>query len=160
MRARIYICTRVIDNERSAGTFRREFFLEEWQQEQMAPDMLDRRKKSLYLQRLGMEAVMLADAIKDLPEGTELEIFSEMEQLWGIIENWIPQWKERGWLDSKKKPVKREYRELSEVMEGYVVKDITIGRHDYSEKLEEEIKEKERRETCLKDLESLIHGRI
>ena len=86
-----------------------------------------------------MEVILLINALRELKGKCRVEIFCETRQLVGFIENWIPMWKEKGWVDSKGVPIRQEYKDLDAELAKHELKDITDGEHEYSIGLETEL---------------------
>ena len=86
-----------------------------------------------------MEVIMLTNALRELKGKCTVEIFCETRQLIGYLQNWIPLWKERGWVDSKGEQIRKEYKDLAEELDKHEVRDITDGPHEYTTGLEAEL---------------------
>ena len=140
---RIYLKTEKIDGSRTAGTYYMTYFKDgEWREPPATEEwirMQEKRRKCLYVSQPVMEVILLTRALHGLKGKSRVEIFCETRQLVGFIENWIPLWKGRGWLDSKGERIKQEYVELDAELQKHEIKDITDGEHEYSTGLETEL---------------------
>lgn len=140
---RIYIKTEKCGEEQGIGTYYMTYFKDgEWREPPATEEWLmlqNKRRKCLYVSRPCMEVILLTNALRELKGRCRVEIFCETRQLVGFIENWIPLWKERGWVDSKGEPIRQEYKDLDEELSKHELKDITDGTHEYAIGLETEL---------------------
>ena len=86
-----------------------------------------------------MEVMLLTLALRELKGKSRVEVFCETQYLAAYIRNWMPLWKEKGWVDSKGEPVAPEFIELDAELQKHELKDITEGRHEYYTGLETEL---------------------
>lgn len=125
------------------GTYYMTYFKDgEWREPPETQEWLDKqnkRRKCLYVTRTCMEVLLLTNALRELKGKSRVEIFCDTKQLVGFIHNYIPLWKDRGWVDSKGEPIRMEYRDLYEELAKHELKDITDGPHEYSTGLETEL---------------------
>lgn len=140
---RIYLKTEKYGEEQGLGTYYMTYFKDgEWREPPATEEWLmlqNKRRKCLYVSRPCMEVILLTNALRELKGKCRVEVFCETRQLIGFLENWIPLWKERGWIDSKGEPVRQEYRDLDAELSKHELKDITDGVHEYSVGLETEL---------------------
>lgn len=129
--------------DKSVGTYYMTYFKEgEWCEPPATEEWLEkqrRRAKCLYINRTRMEAYLLTEAIRSIRSRSNIWVFTENDQTWATIKNWMPLWRERNWIKSKGAPVDQEYIDLDRKLKRHTLKDITIGAHEYSVGLETEL---------------------
>ena len=71
-----------------------------------------------------MELTAAIKALKEIKEPSEIIIYTDSKYVLQGIEEWIHNWKKRGWLGANKKPVKNEelWKELDELREKHTIK--------------------------------------
>lgn len=140
---RIYLKTEKYGPEQGLGTYYMTYKKDgEWKEPPATEQWLqmqNKRRKCLYVSRPCMEVIMLTNALRELKGKCTVEIFCETRQLIGYLQNWIPLWKERGWVDSKGEQIRKEYKNLAEELDKHEVRDITDGPHEYTTGLEAEL---------------------
>lgn len=144
---RIYIETLCgvegLGDKQGIGTYYMTYFKDgEWREPPETQEWMDRqnkRRKCLYVTRPCMEVLLLTDALRELKGKSRIEIFCNTKQLVGFIRNYIPLWKQRGWMDSRGKTVRQEYIDLDAELSKHELKDITDGEHEYSIGLKTEL---------------------
>ena len=139
---RIYLKSEKYGESQSAGTYYMTYFKDEWREPPPTEEWLEKqnkRRQFLYTNRTRTEAYLLCKALKELKGKCRIWIYTELEPLWGILYTYIPIWKEQGWKKSKGLPVEQEYIDLAELLKGHELKDLIIGKHEYSDGLEAEI---------------------
>ena len=55
-----------------------------------------------------MELLAPIEALKKIPKGSKIEIFTDSKYVKSGITEWIPNWKKNGWKTSDKQPVKNK----------------------------------------------------
>tara|TARA_B100000886_G_C20053732_1_gene338828 strand:- start:58 stop:489 length:432 start_codon:yes stop_codon:yes gene_type:complete len=71
-----------------------------------------------------MELTAAIKALKEIKEPSEIIIYTDSKYVLQGIEEWIHNWKKRGWLGANKKPVKNEelWKELDELRDKHTIK--------------------------------------
>lgn len=139
---RIYLKSVKYGERQTGGTYFMTYFKDEWREPPVTQENLERqsrRRSFVYVNRTRTEAYLLCKALKELEGKCRIWVYTELEPLWGIIYNYIPIWKEQGWKKSKGMPVEQEYIDLAEKLRKHELKELIIGKHEYSDDLELEI---------------------
>jgi ribonuclease HI len=70
-----------------------------------------------------MELTAVIEALRALPGGATVKVYTDSQYVQKGISEWIHSWKRRGWRTADKKPVKNEdlWRLLDEVANGHAV---------------------------------------
>tara|TARA_X000000950_G_C13768530_1_gene599927 strand:+ start:557 stop:988 length:432 start_codon:yes stop_codon:yes gene_type:complete len=71
-----------------------------------------------------MELTAAIKALKEIKEPSEIIIYTDSKYVLQGIEEWIHNWKKRGWLGANKKPVKNKelWKELDELRDKHTIK--------------------------------------
>ena len=105
------------------------------------------------------ELTAILKALKRLRKECEVTIFGESNYIKQGAERWLDGWVAAGWKNAKGKEVanKEEWQQFHEFRTKYNITISSPVQHSYSNwiKGETDKKEKERQESCLKDLENL-----
>lgn len=101
------------------------------------------------------EIALLAAALGHMNKSSEIEIYTESPYLEAGLKNWLPGWKESGWMRKDGKPVanKKEWIVLEKRLEPHTWTMKVKEAHKYREWLRTEVER--RQEKCLKNSENL-----
>ena len=71
-----------------------------------------------------MELTAAIKALKEIKKPSEIIIYTDSKYVLQGIEEWIHNWKKRGWLGANKKPVKNKelWKELDELRDKHTIK--------------------------------------
>ena len=87
-----------------------------------------------------MELLAPIEALKKIPKGSEVQIFTDSKYVKSGITEWIHNWKKNGWITANKKPVKNKnlWTELDLMTSEFEIKWIWVKGHS-SDKLNNEV---------------------
>jgi ribonuclease HI len=89
-----------------------------------------------------MELSAVIEALKTLKKSCTIELYTDSKYVKDGVQEWMPNWKKRGWKTASKKPVKnKEYWvELDELLQNHTVNWHWVKGHSgdlYNEKADE-----------------------
>ena len=78
-----------------------------------------------------MELLAPIEALKKIPKGSKVEIFTDSKYVKSGITEWIHNWKKNGWKTSARKPVKNAdlWQELDELVEQFSIEWTWVKGH-------------------------------
>ncbi len=87
-----------------------------------------------------MELIATIKALKKIPKGSEVQIFTDSKYVKSGITDWIHNWKKNGWKTANKKPVKNKeiWTELDLLSNEFQIKWIWVKAHS-TDKLNNEV---------------------
>ena len=87
-----------------------------------------------------MELLAPIEALKKIPKGSEVQIFTDSKYVKSGITEWIHNWKKNGWKTADKQPVKNKelWTELDLLTEKFEIKWIWVKGHS-TDKLNNEV---------------------
>ena len=87
-----------------------------------------------------MELLAPIKALKKIPKGSSVQIFTDSKYVKSGITEWIHNWKKNGWITANKQPVKNKnlWTELDHITSDFKIKWIWVKGHS-SDKLNNEV---------------------
>ena len=87
-----------------------------------------------------MELLAPIEALKKIPKGSKVQIFTDSKYVKSGITEWIHNWKKNGWKTANKQPVKNQdlWTELDNMTIAYEIEWIWVKGHS-SDKLNNEV---------------------
>ena len=87
-----------------------------------------------------MELLAPIEALKKIPKGSEVQIFTDSKYVKSGITEWIHNWKKNGWKTANKQPVKNKdlWTELDNMIIAHEIQWIWVKGHS-SDKLNNEV---------------------
>ena len=87
-----------------------------------------------------MELLAPIQALKKIPKGSKVQIFTDSKYVKSGITEWILNWKKNGWITANKQPVKNKdlWTELDNMTIAHEIKWIWVKGHS-SDKLNNEV---------------------
>ena len=87
-----------------------------------------------------MELIAPIKALKKIPQGSKVQIFTDSKYVKSGITEWILNWKKNGWITANKQPVKNKdlWNELDNMTITHEIKWIWVKGHSY-DKLNNEV---------------------
>lgn len=85
------------------------------------------------------EVITMLAALKRLRQQCNLTLFTDNNYLARAIEHYLPKWKENGFVTSKGEPVKEEWKEIAEILNGKPIQCEVKTQHSYKNWLRREL---------------------
>jgi len=88
-----------------------------------------------------MELKAVIEGIREIPEGSEVQIISDSNYVLQGLEEWISDWKKKGWKTAGNKKVKNQdlWKELDSIIPKYEVEYVKVKGHsgdEYNERVD------------------------
>lgn len=91
------------------------------------------------------DCMVLLEALKRVKPGNTVELFTENVFIKTAIEQWLDQWQQSGWINSKGEPIKEEWQQIAELLQERPINNIFVNdQHEYRHWLQTEA-EKEKK---------------
>lgn len=88
-----------------------------------------------------MELMAVIEGLKEIKKGSQVKLISDSNYVIKGLEEWVENWKKRGWKTASNKPVKNRdlWKELEKLADSYSIEYVKVkghSGHDYNERVD------------------------